>query len=167
MNIEHITALEYLDAANRAAVNGVDRIPFAQTLKELERFPGTKQRLAFEFLAMAWRALELKDDPSGLVTLAACSTRSIEEPRRAEFATSMEKIVLRYFEILGQLGNHPNGIHPFVLTFTIGLSAIRAFDQKRCYGLLNELKGHCGDSDPRRAIIIEAEQILSEADDKQ
>jgi hypothetical protein len=162
MSIEHITASEYLDAANRAAANGVDRIPFAQTVKELEGFPGTKQRLAFEFLAMALRVLEVKDDPSGLVSLAACWTGSVEEPRRAEFATLMEKIVLRYIEILGQRGNHPNGIHPFVLTFTMGLLVIREFDQRRFLALLEQLKRQCGDSDPRRAIIVETEQMLSE-----
>ena len=65
MNAEHLTAPEFLDAESRAARNGADKPSFKRLLKDLQQFPETRQRLAFEFLAMAWRTVILKGGSVG------------------------------------------------------------------------------------------------------
>jgi hypothetical protein len=161
MNVEQITALAYLDAADRAARNGIDKPRFGQLVEDLKRFPKTQQRLAFELLAIASQSVEQRCDPGQFIGMAAAFSGSVEAQRLPEYTMTFEKIMFAYFEVLGRPGTRIEGVHPFVLTFVLGLSIIRKFDPNRFLVLVEILKSQCSDPDPRGQIITEAEQIVS------
>ena len=156
MDVEHISALEFLDAEKRATRNAADKPQFNQLLAELEKLPKAQQRLAFEFLAMAWRSLKLTADPGGLIAWAAFYGKSIEAQRLSVYIFWLERIIIRSFEILGQLEVPAHGIGPFSLGLKTGLGALRRMDPNRFQAVVHNLSCACGDGerDPRWKVLI-------------
>src|SRR5215471_14503102 len=62
IDVEGITASEYLDFAARSHANSADAPAYRHVSEELKRFPATRERLATEMLAMALQSLEQGND---------------------------------------------------------------------------------------------------------
>jgi len=167
-DVEHITGAQFLAAANRSTRNGADKPAFRQILESLKQFPRTKQRLTFELLAMAWQSLEVRADPGELIIWVTLWSESVEEQRLSEYVESLEKIICRYFDLLGHLEIPPGTIHPFTMTLVFGLTAIRKRNRHRFDAVLDTLRRRCGEAklDPRCAIISETERRISQGNDR-
>src|SRR5579862_8709985 len=77
IDVERITAAEYLDFAARAQVNSTDAPAYRHISEELKRFPAIRERLATEMLTMALQSLDEGNDAWDLVGLGSCFANSV------------------------------------------------------------------------------------------
>jgi hypothetical protein len=159
MDAQHLTALEFLEAERKASQNSTDKPAFKRLLQELGEFPKAQQRLAFEFLAMAWRSVKHKKDPSALIAWATFYGRSVEGPKSSGYTYWLERIIFRSFDLMTETDNTPNGTGPFTLTLVLGIGAMRRMDQARSRLVLDALKRACGEADPRAKVIARIERM--------
>jgi hypothetical protein len=164
MNVNQITASEFLSAVRKGVGNAAEKPALRQTLDELKKFPETQQRLVFEFLDMAVRLVESKVDPAEPILWAVRWHSSVEETRIPDYLKQLEKILVRYFEQLRSAA-HAAGGHPWILTFAIGLGAIRDIDKTRFQSLIDTLQRQCGDPilDHRFEILAEARKLVPQS----
>jgi hypothetical protein len=167
IDVEHITATEYLQVAARAAANGADKPALKHISRELERFPVTRGRLGLELLRLAWQSLEQGNDPYDLILLGGCLGNSAQTQRPPEYAELLEKIVVRSFEALARLPNPPSA-HPFGFGLTAAVRAFQRADPQRSATVIASLKDACGiETQEHMGIIIDCvEQRIAEADQK-
>lgn len=160
IDVEHITAVEYLDFAVRAQANSADAPAYRHISNELERFPVTRERLALEILTMAWQALERGNDAWLLIVLGGCFGNSVPPPNAPTFIELLEKITRRSAELMAQSANAPTE-HPFGFGLTLAATALRTADDMRFSTLLEELKAH---HPSMREIIDYVERKIAESD---
>jgi len=157
--IELITVSGYLDAAAKARINGADKPVFDHINSQLEKMPQTQRRLVFELLPLIWRSLESGDDAMELVIFTARWSRSITSHAVAEYASWVEKISFRCFELLGQRSDAPRD--PFMLSMSLCwmLRSLSRVDRDRFANVFKSLKMQCGDAnhDTRLEILASVE----------
>ena len=166
IDVERITAAEYLDAAAKAERNGDDKPALRRILTELERFPNIRQRLAFEMLPMFLRSLKAGTEPPHyLVSFVTLSANSIDLQRLPEFAAGLEKIILQFFDLAGA---RPAARQPSTLTILSSALTLHQVDKERFVSVFAELKRRCGaaENDPRREFITHIEWVMTEAQKK-
>jgi hypothetical protein len=165
VNVEQITASEYLEASARGVANSADSPALKHIHRELKRLPATRERLALKILTMAAQSLDRGDDHYDLIGLGGCFGRSIRSQRLPEYTALLEKIVFRSFELLSQFPNPPSE-HPFAFGLSLAVLALRHADQHRFTTVLETLKGQCaeGAQENRRRILADLERSIVEAD---
>src|SRR6516162_6042766 len=67
IDVERITASQYLDFAAKAHANSSDAPTYRRITEELKRFPATRGRLATEMLTMALQSLQNGSDSWHLI----------------------------------------------------------------------------------------------------
>jgi hypothetical protein len=139
-DVEHISALEYLEASARADRNGVDNPAFKHIQEQVNRLPMTRQRIVFEMLPLAWQSLELGEEPGWTAGFAGCCWGSIEPQRLSEYTTWLEKIIVRCFELRGQLPDPPGENGPFAMTLSMMLVTLGKVERGRFTAVLESLK---------------------------
>jgi hypothetical protein len=161
-DVEHISALEYLEASAKATRNGADKPAFKHIEKELSRLPMARQRLAFEMLSLASQSLDRGEEPGWAAGFAGCCWGLIEPHRKSEYATCLEKIIERCFELRRQLPASPGDHGAFGMTLTLMLIALGKVDRHRFEAILQTLRSRGGDSnlDPRWKVIDQAEKRI-------
>ncbi len=147
MDVNQITALEFLEAEQKAARNGIDKPPFRRLLSELQNLPKAQQRLAFEFLAMAWRALNSAGDPGQLIAWSTFYAKAIEQQKLQEYLFWLEKIILRCFERLKDLQIPFDGSCPYSLVLWSALPFLHRTHPDKFRVVLDALKRQCGEED--------------------
>ena len=167
-DVEHITALEYLEASARAVRNGADKPAFKHINEALKRFPKTRQRLVFEMLNLAWQSLERGEDPRQEAGFAGCCRDSIEAERMPEYITWLERIVIRCFELRSQLPNPETAHGPFALTPSLMLISLGKVDRARFSALVEDLKNQCSESqlDWRRKVLSRATKLVLQSENQ-
>jgi hypothetical protein len=143
IDVEHITASEYLEMAARSHANSVDAPAYRHVSEELKRFPGTRERLATEMLTMALQSLEQGSDSWNLVGLGSCFGNSVPGAKTPGFIQLLERIVLRSVQLMTQSSNGPSN-HPFGMGLTMAGNALRRADPARLSTLLEGLKAQHG-----------------------
>src|SRR6266542_985499 len=125
LDIENISALDYLEASAKAARNGADKPAFKHISQQLKQLPMTRQRLAFEMLPLAWQSLERGEEPGWTAGFAGCCWGVIEPAQMYEYTTWLERIIVRSFELRSQLQNPPGEHGPFAITLCMMRIALR------------------------------------------
>ncbi len=165
IDVERITAQEYLDFAASAHANSVDAPAFRHITKELERFPRTRERLGTEMLTMALRSLERASDAPHLVGLGSCFLNSAPEAKTPEFIQLLERIVLRSVELMAQSPNPPSD-HPFGLGLTMAGNALRRADSAR-FSTLLEVVGARHQLSPSASPVLDyLKQRMAESEQR-
>ncbi len=141
IDVEHITASEYLEMGDRSHANSADAPAFRHVSEELERFPATRERLAAEMLTMALQSLEQGSDCCYLVGLGSCLGNSVPGAKAPGLIELLERIVLRSAELMTQSSNAPSN-HPYGMGLTMAGKALRRADPARFSTLLEGLKVH-------------------------
>ncbi len=159
MEIEHVTASEFLDRTHTAVANSAAKPAFKQFLDQLKNSPTTRQKLVFEFLVMASRLLESRGDPADAILWAVRWRTSVEEARLPEYLAQLEKLVIQYFGVSGGGISGRRGC-PQVLTLAIALGAVRDTDKGRFRELMASLRHECSGSDHRLEILEEAVGLI-------
>ena len=157
MNVESITASEYLRAEENARRNGADKPAFRRIEEEIKRLPRTQERLAFELLKIARTTLDQGKNPGDAALPAMSMGRSLTEENRPKYLEAIEEIAVRCFELMAQCVDNR-----FTLTFVSSLFALRTSDEQRLNILLDKLKRALGQADPRREFLAYAEQSESQ-----
>jgi hypothetical protein len=160
IDVERITALEYLDFAARSHANSADAPAYRHVSEELKRFPATRERLATEMLTMALQSLGQGNDSWDLVGLGSCFANSVPGAKTSAFIQLLETIVLRSVELMAQSPNAPSD-HPFGMGLTTAGNALRRADPARLSSLLGGLKAQHRESLPVRAVLDYLEQQMS------
>jgi len=147
----NITALEYLEAEMKAKRTGTHKIEFRRINEELNRLPKVAERLASEFLAMAWDELEKGLDP-GLLAIHGIRLASRGRLQRTvEYKLWIAKITRKCFDLLE---NHQSG--SLELTLTRGLTSLRLNDFEQFRLHVEELEQYCrGNESTRRCKLLE------------
>ena len=163
IDVEHITASDYLDFAARSHANSVDAPAYRHVSEELKRFPATRERLAMEMLTMALQSLEEGNDSWHLVGLGSCFATSVPGPKSAAFIELLERVVLRSVELMAKSPNAPSR-HPFGMGLTSAGNALRRANPVRLSNLLERVKAQDRESLPVRAVLdyLEREMTKSE-----
>ncbi|PWU20766.1 MAG: hypothetical protein C5B50_03170 [Verrucomicrobia bacterium] len=156
-DVEHITASEYLQAHQLAVLNAVDK-PAAQYVdKELERFPRTRERLAFEMFELAWEILARGEAPMHEAGFAGCARRDITPERLPEYLKWLEKLIFRCCELRNQVPLPAPRHEQFVFLLSLLLISLRDVGADRYAATVDALK-----SQWRKADSDRLEDILSE-----
>ena len=150
MDAELITATKYLDLERRAAHQVQGRVELDQLQLDLARMPRIREKLVFEFLAMAERAFEGGLSPENSALLAMRMSSSVRPENVPLYVASIEKIALRCFELIGKSRESR-----FALTLVGALANLRRTEKKRFGIVVRELERLCGTStaDPRRKVL--------------
>jgi len=158
MNVENFTAEEFLEAEEAAERNGADK-PVLRAIKQnLSDFPKTQERLAFQLLAIAWKALEHEGNPRKAAGLAIEMHQSVSVQRLPEYLLAIERIACKCFELMGKCRDSR-----FSLTLVLALSVLRRSDEKQFKVLLESLKSRSEGTSPGRDILVMFEQSESES----
>jgi hypothetical protein len=163
IDVEHITALEYLDFAAKSHANSADAPTYRHVSQELKRFPATRERLAMEMLTMALQSLEQGNDAWDLVGLGSCFANSMPGARTPAFTQLLERIVLRSVELMAQSSNAPSD-HPFGMGLTMAGNALCRADPARLSTLLEGLKDQHGEFVQARTVVDYLERRMAESD---
>ncbi len=146
MDIHTITVEQYLDLASRGNTASGDQRAFAKINAQLREAPLACERLAFELLQVAWRALDGRSDPRNADThslwvtgFARCLQGFISPERLAEYAGWLERIIFRCFDLLGPVPPGTTGMQPFEFTMEIACDALRRTGTHRYRVLLQTL----------------------------
>ena len=160
VDIESITASEFLNASRRANRNSSDKPAFKHILETLGRLPQTRQRLALELLPLAWQALERGEEPPFETVLYGCRSVSIEPQRLPEYTAWLEKIIRRSFDLRRRLSEPPGEHGPFAMTLSMTLLALGRVNRDRFTALLSQLKLEGGEVhlDRRWKVLADAEK---------
>src|SRR5207249_1062043 len=103
MELDYITAIEFLDAENKAARNAADKPPFRGLVEQLEQLPRTKERLVFEMLDEAFMCVEQTCEPLTVVAWIRAWSDAIGDAKVPELLASTEKLTLKYFETIQRI----------------------------------------------------------------
>jgi hypothetical protein len=162
VDIESITAAEFLNASGRASRNSSDKPAFKHILETLGRLPQTRQRLALELLPLAWQALERGEEPPFETVLFGCRSVSIEPQRLPEYTAWLEKIIRRSFDLRRRLSESPGEHGPFAMTLSMTLVALGRLNRERFTALLATLKLEGGEArlDRRWKVLADAEEDI-------
>ena len=165
---ERMTALEYLDACERAVRNGPNNPVIRRLMNDLAKHPAAQQRLAFEMLPIIWQRLEAGQDagPSMtmMLTVAGVFWGQLERQRSEEYASWAEKIIFRCYE---RSGSGTEALHMGGYGYQIGASvmlmALHKVDPLRFARVLETLKGISSERglDSRWEILAKAEKLIS------
>jgi hypothetical protein len=161
MNIEHISALEYLMAEENARY-GTEEPMFREVKKRVLELPRTQERLAFEFLQLSWGSIQRHTSPAKTALLAMCFHPAISKGKISDYLGWIERISVECFELLKTQGHQKDAT--LKLTVSSALSVLRKMDQNRFQALLGSLSRKTGDPhvDPRHAILNEARDSKQE-----
>lgn len=157
MNVESITASEYLRAQENAKRNGADKPVFRRIEEEVKRLPKTQERLIFELLTVARAALDRGKNPGDAALPAMHMGLSLTQENRPKYLEAIEDIAVRCFESMAQCVDSR-----FTLTFVSSLFVLRTSDKQRLNIQLDKLKRALGQADPRREFLAHAEQSESQ-----
>ncbi len=138
VDIEDITASEYLDACARAAANGPDKLVLRHICDELKRFPATRARLAIELLTMAKHSLDQNDDAFSLIGIGAQFGDLIDAVRLAEFIGLLESIIHQSVNLMAQYSLPPSQ-HPFGMGLSMAILALKRADPSRLAAIRERL----------------------------
>lgn len=166
MDTEAITPEQLLEISRKAASNGAEKPAFKQMLAVLNGFPKTQERLVFEFLALALRRLDAGENPGEQIAWGVIWALSVEQPRMPEYLTLLERIILRYFDILARSELDPGIVQSHALSLAIALGAIRKLDQSRFRALAETLASQCRQrgSESGEQVLKEVEGLLRHAE---
>ena len=158
MRVDHITALEFLDAESRAARNAADKPRFKLIKDELKRHAQVQERLVFEFLEMAWQTLQRGEDPAIPAIRAFSFGSSVGPQRLLEYTAWIEKFVTCLFKLMRRPHEQTGYDSAFTFAFSMALTALRVKDYDRFRAVLDSLRQSCDEADPRSKILGEAEE---------
>lgn len=161
MNVESITASEYLRAQENAKRNGADKPVFRRIEEEIKRLPKTQERLTFELLTVARAALDRGKNPGDAALPAMSLGLSRTQENWPKYLEAIEDIAVRCFESMAQCVDSR-----FTLTFVSSLFALRMSDKQRLNTLLDKLRPALGQADPRRELLALAELSESQIDEQ-
>jgi hypothetical protein len=163
MEVEHITAPEFLAAARNAECNAPDKPSFMRMLAELEFLPRTRERLVFELLTAAQQIVENGHDPGNCLLWVTAWADSIGDTMAADFVAALASIILEYFGLLLRWDITPGAVHPYVLSLALGLAAIKKKDNHHFEFTLRTLREECAktENDPRSAIVTKLEKLAN------
>ena len=155
MNVERITASDFLKAQDRARRNAAENPAFRNISKQLKDLPKSQERLAFEFIMMALQALERGASPRAMIVKALYFEGAIESAREPEYLAHIENVIFRCFELLGQVKTGTGEYTSLQLTLSLTLMAVRKRDRNRFSLVLETLRHSLGepDEDPRFKIL--------------
>jgi len=166
-----MTALEYLDACERAVRNRPDRIELTRLMTELAKQPAAHQRLVFETLPIIWRRLAGEEGTGRsiyillMVAGRICAPLQPLEPQPSEeYAAWAEKIILRCYERSGP-GTEalPKDCYAYRFGVLVMLAALHKVDPKRTAALFEALKWNCLERGPdlRWEILAKMEKLIA------
>jgi hypothetical protein len=136
MNIKGISAPEYLDAARRARIHGAEKPGFRRLVEGLRTSREARDRLAIEFLTMAWRELEQGSAPDQPVILGVRFGEPIGKAKRSEYLSLLERIIFRSFELFRGVKGALTGRPVLYFTLRLELTALRRADESRFRAIL-------------------------------
>ena len=153
MSIECITAVDYLNAQDKAQRNGADKPAFKRIQEDLKRLPKTQERLAFELLEIAGLALRRGKNPRNAALPALELCRSISEERLSDYIADVDSMAVQCFELMDHCRDNR-----FTFTFLTSLLVLRTLDTQRLNSLLEKLKTASEEHEPRRKLLAHAEE---------
>ncbi|MGO8926325.1 MAG: hypothetical protein ACLQU3_05470 [Limisphaerales bacterium] len=162
IDVEHITALEYLDFAARSHANSADAPAYRHVSEELKRFPATRERLAMEMLKMALQSLEQGNESWHLIGLRSCFGSSAPPAKASAFIQLLERIVLRSVQLMAQSSNAPSD-HPFGMGLTMAGNALRRADPARLSTLLEGFRAQHGELVQAPTVVNYLERRMAES----
>jgi hypothetical protein len=164
MRLANIKAAAFLKAERLATRSGANSQVFKQIKTELRKLPKVEERLTFEFFGLTWLALQSGGDPVMPAFHAFLFRDKICEDRRQEYAAWVHRIVIKTFEMIGDVGHPVDEQNPIMLTFRLSLIALRAINDVECESVANALITHCKNRaiDNRLGVINEVMESRSQ-----
>jgi hypothetical protein len=160
MNIDRITALEFLEAEANAMRNGSDKPAFKRIMTELKQAPRAQERLAFKLTRMALQEAESGDCTTRTAAWALFFSNAVDHPRTEDFLAELDELILTCFEALGPLGVRSPGFTRLRFTLKFALAVLGRMDKGRLRTTLSVLTDRSAndDTDCRRRILVSATQ---------
>ena len=163
INVERITAREYLDAEARAESNVADKPALRQISEQLALLPKTRERLAFDLLALARWLLERGDDPLPAAFRAFLFRESIARKRISEYVTALEQFIVRVFQLVDEKADRHQQRASLHFALSAGLTTLRALDEERYRTIFSHLRDTLPplEFDCRLAILDESGEPIA------
>lgn len=164
-DVEHITAQQFLSACEKAGANSADRPALRHIFAELNRFPAARERLAVEFLRMAWKSLQAGDDPIGWIINGCAFGGSLASVRSAEYTELLEKIIVRSVDLLVPFPEPP-AAHSFAWGLETASIALKRLDATRFTTVISECESKGDDLEcaQRRKIVMNLQETLAKTE---
>ena len=159
-NVENITVVEYLEAAEKADHNGADKPAFRHIQEQLRRHPEAQQRLAREMLPTIWSCLEQGTAPPIPVQTAAWFWYPNLSQGLTEYVGWLEKCILRCFDLQSQKRGG------FVMPLFTMLMTLWKIDRSRFAAMMETLRSEDreSDRDPYRILDrVEKAVLMAES----
>lgn len=163
IDVEGITASEYLAFAANAHANSVDAPVYRHVSKELERFSATRERIGIEMLTMAWQSIEEGNEGWNLIGLGSCFVKSVPTANTQRVVQLLEKIILRSVELMAQSPDPPSS-HPFGFGLTLAGNALRRTDPEGSRRLFQSLRTQHPESAPVHAVLDYLDKHMAESE---
>jgi hypothetical protein len=154
----NITASDYLEAQRRAARSATDKIAFRRIQEQLKNLKEVRERLAFEFLAMACEDLERGGDGRPAIE-GTLFGGSIREENLTKYSAWLERLASQCFGLMHR--SHTIGLE---LTLTATLASLRRINGERFHQLSRILLGSCAKGETSRRCEIMAQANWSPAE---
>jgi hypothetical protein len=148
INVEQITAAQYLKAHEEARKTAGDTPVFKHLSNELARLPGTRCRLAFEFFQMAADTLERGGHPGYLIAISGMFFNSAGPAQLREYAALVEQLMRRIVKLVRevatpvQMGKH-SSLDPspkMIWSLVFAAVNLKRIDQNRYAAVMQEFK---------------------------
>ena len=155
MNLDALTAAEYLLIRERARRNLIDKPAFTEMVKQLNECPQIQERLLFEFLDLTSQALEGDRSPRGMLANAVQFEGAIGAERMPEYLERIETVASQGFKLLGKKEVRGGDWTALELTVTVAMLALRKRDPSRFDRLCDSLRRSLstGGDGPRSKIL--------------
>jgi hypothetical protein len=157
MRVDKIKASAFLRAERLAACSGAGSQVFKQIKAELRKLPMVEERLAFEFLELAWLALQSGQDPLAPAFQALLFRGKIGESQRQKYAAWITRLIFKTFEVLGEMRPPIDENNRIMFTFQLSLTTLRVIDRAEFESIVNLLRARCQNTatDSRLRVINE------------
>ena len=118
---------------------------------DLAKMPRTRERLVFEFLAIAERAVENRATPDNSVLLATSMSSSVSPENVPRYLESIERIALGCFDLMSQCPDCR-----FHLPVLGALLSIRQMEPEGFRRVIDSLLQICeaSETEPRRRLLL-------------
>jgi hypothetical protein len=161
VNIEQITAADYIAEAERARNDDSVRLHFERLKRELETHPRIQERLAFEFTALVLETLRSGHSPKGLFFNVVFYGRAVTDHRLDEFSEKLEQIIVSTFKRLDVALITNNETLSLEYTFALALTILRQRRPGKFTNVIERLKKDCLDIPPENPALVD---ILNRAE---
>jgi hypothetical protein len=125
VDIENITATDYLAAKAMSKTSGTEQVAFRELRKQLQAFPKAQERLLMQLLSMTRHTLEMGGSPRGSLADALQFVAALSEEKVADYVVEIEKIISHSSRLMEKAIPGNGDYTAFELTLAVSLTELQ------------------------------------------